>query len=179
MFRDQLPPHLTDFAAELRSSTGAEILEELEITETETELGRLRKRSVQEVWEAAMHRGDLVTAVTGLGTVTGLVDYVGKDYSTVVGGDSVWDLRTDRAVISQIRRSPAGGHTVTGGSNTFKARLAEYEATGETVTLIIPARSMEAHGRIALVAVDHAAVVDQSETFTIPIDLIEVVRRTI
>jgi hypothetical protein len=83
MFRDQLPQDLTDFAAELRSSTGAEILEELEITETETELGRLRKRSVQEVWEAAMHRGDLVTVVTGVGTVTGLVDYVGTDYSTV------------------------------------------------------------------------------------------------
>jgi hypothetical protein len=34
---------------------------------------------------------------------------------------------------------------------------------------------MEAHGRIAVVAVDHAAVVNQAEALTIPIDLIEVV----
>jgi hypothetical protein len=32
---------------------------------------------------------------------------------------------------------------------------------------------MEAHGRIAVVAVDHAAVVNQAEALTIPIDLIE------
>jgi hypothetical protein len=179
MFRDQLPPHLTDFAAELRSSTGAEFLDELEITEAETELGRLRKRTIQQVWEAAMHRGDLITAVTGLGSVTGSVDYVGTDYATVVSGDSVWDLRTDRAVISRVRRSTAGGHTASGGSKTFKARLAEYGATGESITVIIPARSMEAHGRIALVAVDHVAIVDQSESITVPIDLIEVVRREI
>ena len=175
MFRDQLPQHLTDIAAELRSSTGAEVLDELEITETETELGRLRKRNIQQVWQAAMHRGDLITAVTGLGSLTGSVDYVGADYATVVGGDSVWDLRTDRAVISRVRRSSAGGHTASGGSKTFKARLAEYEATGEFVTLVIP--SMEAHGRISVVAVDHVCVVDQSETTTIPIGLIEVIRR--
>jgi hypothetical protein len=179
MFRDQLPQDLTDFAAELRSSTGAEILEELEITETETELGRLRKRSVQEVWEAAMHRGDLVTAVTGVGTVTGSVDYVGTDYATVIGSDSVWDLRTDRAVISRVRRSPAGGHTVSGGSRSFRARLAEYAATGESVTLSIPARSMEAHGRIAVVAIDHVTIVEKYDQVTAPIDLIEVVHRTI
>lgn len=175
MFRDQLPPHLTDFAAELRSSAGAEILDELETTEAETELGRLRKRTIQQVWEAAMHRGDLITAVTGLGSLTGSVDYVGTDYATVVGGDSVWDLRTDRAVISRVRRSSAGGHTASGGSKTFKARLAEYEATGESITVIMPARSMEAHGRIAVVAVDHVSMIDP--TVTIPIDLIEIVRR--
>ncbi len=173
MFRDQLPQHLTDIAAELRSSTGAEILDELEITESETELGRLRKRSIQQVWEEAMHRGDLITAVTILGAVTGSVDYVGTDYATVVGGDSVWDLRTNRAVISRVRRSSAGGHTASGGSRTFKARLAEYEATGELVTLVIP--SMEAHGRIAVVAVDHVSIAET--TITIPIGLIEVIRR--
>ncbi len=177
MFRDQLPQHLTDIAAQLRSSTGAEILDELEITEAETEIGRLRKRTIQQVWEAAMHRGDLITAATGFGSVAGSVDYVGTDYATVVGRDTVWDLRTDRVAISRVRRSSAGGHTASGGSRTFKARLAEYEATGELITLMIP--SMEVQGRLAVVAVDHVSVIEQSETVVIPIGLIEFVRRGI
>ena len=169
------PPHLTDLAAELRRRAGAELLDELEITEVETERGRLRHRSLPQVWEQVMHRGDRVTATTRMGLVRGTVDYVGTDYATVVGDDTSWDIRLERSILSQVERSTAGGHTVTGGSRTFKARLAEYEATGEPITILLPHLAMR--GRIAVVATDHVVVTAETDTATVPIQLIDVIRR--
>lgn len=171
------PPHLTSLAADLRRVAGAELRDELEITEAETEQGRLRHRSTVQVWEHAMHRGDAVSVITRHGRIGGTVDYVGLDYATVVRPDRAWDVRLERSVLATADRSPAGGHTVTGGSRTFRARLAEYEATGEAVTVLVPALDLELRGRIGVAATDHVIVIDGPNTVTIPTELIDAIRR--
>jgi hypothetical protein len=107
--------------------------------------------------------------------VRGTVDYVGTDYATVVGDDTSWDIRLERSILSRVERSTAGGHTVTGGSRTFQARLAEYEATGEPITILLP--YLEMPGRITVVATDHVVVTAETDMATVPIDLIDMIRR--
>lgn len=165
---------LTELASHLRHNA-RDLVEEWEISESETEQGRLRKRHISDVWEQAMHRGDDVTAQTAFGRIAGSVDYVGADYATVVTGDTVWDLRLGRCTVV-ARRSVIGGHRVHGGSRTFKAKLAEYEATGEDVTLLLPSLAFEARGRIAVLAADHAIITEEGST-AIPLGLIDAVRR--
>lgn len=156
MFREPI----SELSAQLRSSAGAELTEEWEATERETEQGRLRSRPLTGLWEQAMHRGDRVTASGSFGVCTGAVEYVGKDYAVVRHADVAWDIRLDTCVVT-IHRSPQGGHTVTGGSRTLRARLAEYEASGERVTVHTTTGSHR--GVIGVAAVDHVLLSDEGE----------------
>lgn len=167
-----------DISAHLRSAVGSDIVEEWEMTEHETEQGRRRRRTLKDVWEHAMHRGDHVTAFTPSGQVTGTVDFVGNDYATVIGDGTCWDLRADRSVLTTHRAS-SGGHTVSGGSRTFKARLAEYESTGEYVTLVLGSHGLDLSGQIVVVATDHVLLSDDGRTVVAPIGAIDVVRRIV
>lgn len=161
-------------AAELRQSLEADYFEELEITEAETELGRLRRRPLAGVWEEAMHRGDRVAISGAFGAFTGAVDFVGEDYATVVDDDRMLDVRLDRCVLRVIR-SRSGGHTVSGGSRTFTARLSEYAATGEPLTVIAPRLGTDLAGRIRLVATDHLLIAPE---LTVPLTTIDAVVRS-
>lgn len=165
---------LTDLASHLRHNA-RDVVEEWEITESETEQGRLRKRHISDVWEQTMHRGDDVTIRATFGRIAGSVDYVGADYATVVTSDTAWDVRLGRCVMV-ARRSVVGGHTVHGGSKTFKAKLAEYEATGEDVSLLVPSLELETQGRIVVLATDHVILADE-EASAIPLGLIDAIRR--
>jgi len=176
MFRDPTHPELTELAAHLRAEFDPDVVEEREITEVETEQGRRRHRSLEHVWSDAMHRGDLVTAKTTFGSVEGSVEYVGTDYTSVNGTHFTWDVRLDRASV-RVRRSVMGGHSVTGGSRTFKARLAEYEATDEEVTLFAPSLGLEIGGRLDVVATDHLVLTTTDGDMTIPLAAIDGVRR--
>lgn len=149
------------------------MIDEWEMTELETEQGRLRRRSLAELWEQAMHRGDQVRVVTSFGRITGVVDFVGNDFATVMGDGVCWELRLTRAVLAPVR-SPHGGHTVRGGSRTFLARMAEFESTGEELTVLAGAE--EFSGTIAVAATDHLVLVGDRETI-IPLTLISAVRR--
>lgn len=169
MFREPI----SELSAQLRSSAGAEMIEEWEATERETEQGRLRSRTLTEVWEQAMHRGDRVTASGSFGVCSGTVEYVGKDYAVVAGEDIAWDLRLDSCAVV-IRRSPHGGHSVTGGSRTLRARLAEYEASGERVTVHTATGSHQ--GVVGVAAVDHVLLSDQGD-IAIPTATIEAISR--
>jgi hypothetical protein len=177
MFRDPDPLHLADLAARLRHGTGGDLVDELEATEVETEQGRRRRRQLVELWEQAMHRGDWVTVESRFARLSGTVDYVGIDYATVTRAEVSWDVRTDRCALT-VRRSTTGGHTVSGGSRTFKARLAEYEATGEVVTLHTPGMGMDLCGTVSVAATDHVVLQSADSLTTIPITLIDAVRRT-
>ncbi|NIR42069.1 MAG: hypothetical protein GWN79_28635, partial [Actinobacteria bacterium] len=59
-----------------------------------------------------------------------------------------------------------GGRTVRGGSRTLRARLAEYEQTGEPVTL--HTSEGEVRGRIAVAATDHVVVDDDDMEHVVP-----------
>lgn len=165
---------LTDLASHLRRNA-RDLVEEWEITESETEQGRLRKRHISDVWEQAMHRGDDVTVQATFGRISGSVDYVGADYATVLARDTFWDVRLGRCAMV-ARRSVIGGHTVQGGSRTFKARLAEYEATAEDVSLLVPSLALEVRGTIAVLATDHVIITGE-EANAIPLGLIDAIRR--
>ncbi len=178
MFRDPDREHLTELAADLRRGEGAELIDELELAEAETELGRRRRRRLTDQWEATMHRGDSISVWTTFGRVAGLVDFVGADYATVIRHDLCWDLRLDRGAVT-VHRASHGGHRVTGGSRTFRARLAEYEATGEIVELVLPALNLELRGRVAVAAVDHVVVEGSDGATTVPTGLIDAIRRTL
>jgi hypothetical protein len=170
------PRDMQSFAADLRYGPGAEMFGELEITEAETELGRLRRRDLKAVLEQAMHRGDRVSVITRCGTYGGEVDYVGNDYVTVLALDAAADIRFERCAL-RVHRVASGGHTVTGGSRTFKARLAEYAATGEVVTLFAPDLRMTLRGIVTVVAVDHVIVAQPEGSTTIALDLLDVALR--
>lgn len=166
---------LDNLAAHLRHGEGADMIDEWEITELETEQGRLRRRALADVWEQAMHRGDRVRVVTPFGRITGAVDFVGTDYATVIGERVCWDLRLDASAM-QAFKSPRGGHTVRGGSRTFRARVAEFESTGEEVTVLLGTE--EFAGRIAVAATDHLVLTGEPAT-VIPLALISAIRRMV
>lgn len=167
-----------ELAAHLRHSGGAEFVDEWEITEAETEQGRRRRSHLNHLWMEAMHRGDSVEFIAGFGRVAGAVDYVGKDYATVVGQDFCWDVRFDRGVLA-VSRARSGGHTVRGGSVTFKARLAEFESTAEPVAVLLSDQALERSGRIQVVGVDHVILRADHSSHVIPLDLVEGVRRSL
>ena len=164
-----------DLAAHLRHGEGADMIDEWEQSELETEQGRLRRRSLADVWERAMHRGDRVRVVASFGRLTGAVDFVGHDFATVIGDGMCWDLRLDTCVMQPVR-SPDRGHTVRGGSRTFRARMAEFESTGEEVTVLLSRDEFTAS--IGVAASDHLVLTGEPPTI-IPLSLISAVRRPV
>lgn len=151
------------------------MIDEWEMTERETEQGRLRRRSLADLWEQAMHRGDRIRVVATFGPFTGTVDFVGHDFATVIGNEMCWDLRLESCVMQPVR-SPHGGHTVRGGSRTFRARMAEFESTGEELTVLV--EGAEFTGSIVVAATDHLILTGDPPT-TIPLVLISGVRRPV
>lgn len=168
---------LEELARELRQGVGTEFRAEAEITEQETHLGFLRRLGLVDVGRAAMHRGDVVSLLTPLKTITGSPAYVGKDYLTVETRSEIVDAPFDRVLI-RVERRPSGGHTATGGAITFKARLSELEHSGEQVTMYAAEANHEITGRVSLLATDHCIVEDpEGPRVHIPLNLITMVIR--
>lgn len=166
-----------ELARELRQGVGAEWRDEAEVTERETHLGSLRKRLMADVAREAMHRGDVVTVMVGGRSVKGSVMFVGTDYLVLQTASQTLDIVLDRAVM-RIEAQPGGGHTTRGGSATFKARLAEYEQTGEPVTLHLTGGASQQAGRILVAAVDHCITEDaEGARSHTPVALIEMIAR--
>ncbi|MBT8207119.1 MAG: hypothetical protein KJO18_02500 [Acidimicrobiia bacterium] len=150
---------LEELARELRQTIGGEFRAEAEITERETHIGRLRRLGLADIARAAMHRGDLVSLITSTHTITGELDYVGKDYLVCQTKTESVDAPFARVLI-EVRSRAAGGHDARGGSITFKARLSEYEHSGELLTLTTAEAGIEVRGRILVVTTDHCIVDD-------------------
>ncbi len=176
--RDWDDDPLESLARELRETVGSEFRAEAEMVEIETEIGRLRRRSLREVAREAANRGDRVSVVTAGRTVTGSVAHVGKDYVSIETPTEHLDARLDRVALV-VAHSAAGGIGPRGGSITFKARLSEFEQTGETVEVVAPRLDSSVAGRIQVVADDHVVMVDPDGTRVIfALDVIDLVIRT-
>lgn len=168
---------LEGLARELRQSVGAELRAEAEIAEIETEIGRLRRRTLAEVAREAANRGDRVSVVTAGRTVTGSVVHVGKDYLSLDTPTEHLDARLDRVALV-ITPHRAGGLTPRGGSVTFKARLSEFEQTGETVEVVSHDLTYTLRGVIEVVATDHVIIRDADGSHSsLPTDLVDLVLR--
>lgn len=163
---DQFDGDLEELAADLRQATGRELRWEAEDVETDIEVGRRRGRQLSTVAYELMSRGDEVTAGWGHTLVTGKIVYAKGDLAVMETGHAVVSLNLSGPVaIKVVRRATAGGTgTPTGGSGTFKARLAELEQTGETVKVVSTHSEEMIEGRITIAAADHVAVVNQQGT---------------
>jgi hypothetical protein len=157
-----------DLARELRQQVGAEFRAEAEITELETEQGRRRRRTISDVATEAFQRGDLLTIRLQGWSLTGAVLAVGTDYLIIDDGSREIAIRLE-GVAMQIHRSQEGGLSGRPGSETFKARLSEFEQSGERLMVVAPGLGMEIEGRIKVVATDHLVVADQDSEWILPL----------
>lgn len=164
---------LDDLADELRASVEDELVVEAETVEELVELGRRRARSLPELLTEAMHRGDGVRARTVGLVISGSIAYVGVDYVVVEAIDATADVRLQGSVFA-FEPAAAGGHTTAGGSRTFRARLAEYEQSGERV--VLHTVGGELGGVIEVAARDHVVVRDDVER-VVPYETISLVLR--
>lgn len=149
-----------ELAGELRQGAGREWRDEAAEIEAETHVWRLRRRTLGEIGQEALHRGDRLTVICGERSAAGEVVGAGTDYVTLAS-DALWvDVRLDAVV---IRREPSvsGGVEQITGSTTWIARLKEFEQTGEDLELWVPAARQGLHGRIETVAADHLVVTDR------------------
>lgn len=168
---------IEELARDLRQGVGSELWAEAEATEFDTNIGRLRRLDLADVARSAMHRGDIVSLVTATATITGIPVFTGRDYLVVQTPSEIVDAPFERVLI-KVEAQPAGGHTTRGGAITFRARLGEYEQTGETVTIIAADTGVELTGRIAVVATDHCVVEDLDGGRThVPISQVSMVVR--
>lgn len=166
---------LEELAREMRLGPGAEMRAEAEANEQETHQGRLRHRTLGDVARQWAARGDIATVTSGEATLAGRVIHVGSDYATLETQTQLVEIRLDRAIV-RIRPRPTGGVPLRRGSVTFIARLAEFEQTGEAVTVVTATHQIG--GFIEVAAVDHVVVTGETgeQTF-IPHHLIEQVIR--
>lgn len=165
---------LDDLARHLRTGAGSELRAEAEIAELETHQGRLRRRSQADVARQAAARGDQATLLLSDRTISGAVTHVGRDYVTIETETEIVDARLAAAIVRITPRRQGG--LVTGkGSATWKARLAEFESTGEPLTAMTAGGRWQ--GMITVAATDHVIFVDEGSEMMIPYDLIDFIVR--
>ncbi len=171
------PDQFADLGDELRRGAGAEFFAEAAEIEEETHRLRRRRRTLGDYASELVQRGDEVAFRVGERTVTGLAVFAGSDYLTVRTGLTEATVRL-AAVAIAVRRRTEGGHVPVGGARTFKARLAEFEMSGEPVTLVAPTSGLDLEARIELVATDHLVAhdVDGGE-WLIPVARVSLVLR--
>lgn len=150
---------IRDLARDLRQGIGVEWRAELEATELEIHQDRLRQRTMSDIADMVLHRGDMVTLQTQGFQVCGEVVGCGEDYVTVNTDSLSVDARLDRFVIRVSRRS-CGGTAAAGNAPTWRARLTELELTQERVELLAPPLSNPLRGRIRVVSLDHVWLIE-------------------
>jgi hypothetical protein len=176
--RDWSDDPLESLARELRESVGSEFRAEAEMVEIETEIGRLRKRGLHELARQSANRGDRVSVVTAGRTVTGSIGHVGRDYLSLDTPTEHLDARLD-GIALVITPGTSGGIDPRGGSITFKARLSEFEQTGERVEVVASQLNTAVQGRIEVVAADHVIVRDADGSANVfPLDTVDLVFRS-
>jgi len=168
-------------ASELRQRVGSEFRREAEEVERLVELQRIRARTLSEVATEHMARGDRIAVHVGGHRLTGLVTAAIKDLLQLEEGNRSMDVNLGAGVMLElVERARSGGHDGTSGSRSFRARLAEYEQTGELLTLILSPGGTTLRGRIRVVGADHAVVEDEEDrTFYLALGTIGAVVRSI
>ncbi len=154
---------LQELGAELRQRVEREIRWEAEDIEADTEQGRVRKRSLGDVAAELMHHGDVVAVGSAETEITGRIVYARGDLAVVQTGHAMVSVNLAGPVYIKVtRRSTMGGvSSPTGGSGSFKARLAEFEQTAEPVRVIATGLAESIEGRITIAASDHLVITNR------------------
>lgn len=158
-----------DLAAELRRRVAAEFRSEAEEVEHLVQLQRRRKALLRDVATAAMHQGQGVT-IRCLGEEwSGELLAVGSDYLSLLTASHFLEARLGSIAIG-LTPARQGGRTGKPASDSFRARLTEFELTGEELTLRSSSPIVEATGVIEVVATDHVEVRLAAERCYLPLD---------
>ena len=163
------PEEFEELAGELRRRVEAEFRSEAEEVEHLAQLQRKRKAVLRDVARTAMHQGQRVTLSSAGDEWSGELLAVGADYLTLQTRAVLLDARLDSVA---LRLAPAreGGHTGQPGSDTFKARLTEFEMTGEELRVRCRVPVIELTGVIDVVAADHVEMRCPDERCYLPLD---------
>jgi len=162
------PEEFDDLAEELRRRVAAEFRSEAEEVERLVQLQRRRRAVLRDVANAAMHQGQGVT-IRGFGDEwSGELLAVGTDYLSLRTPTQLLDARLDSIAIG-LTPARQGGRSGVPGSDTFKARLTEFEQTGEEVILRCRQPDLEVTGIINVVATDHIEIRCPDERCYVPL----------
>lgn len=172
------PEEFDELAAELRRRVGAEFREEAEEVERLALLQRRRRAGMREVAEMAMHRGDQVTIRGGGREWTGGLVTVGEDYLGLRAPGALVEARLNHIALA-VHPARAGGQSARPLSTTLRARLAEFEQTGETITLITSGPDLEETGVIEVVATDHIDFLTSAARIYLPLAAVTFVVRPV
>jgi hypothetical protein len=164
-----LPEEFDSLAEELRRRVAADFRSEAEEVERLVQLQRRRKATLRDIATAAMHQGQEVRLRGSGEEWVGELMAVGSDYLSLKTATQILEAKLDSIVIGLV---PArqGGRTGKPASETFKARLAEFESTGEEVTVRSRQPVIEVTGVIEVVAADHIEMNCPAERCYLPID---------
>ncbi len=155
---------LDELAAELRESVGDEFRAEAEEVERETAKGILRRRTLAAVASELMQRGDRVTVGTSGRSFTGHFVFTAGDLASLRTPSGDVEVNLAGPVFLHVaERAMRGGVAPGRGSGSFRARLKEFEQTGEPLEVVAPAAGQSLFGRITVVARDHVVLVDRDE----------------
>lgn len=152
------------------------IRSEAEEVEASAESLRRRGRTFADAVADLAARGDRVRAECGRTHLTGILSATAGDLAILVAHETEASLHlSGPVVISLVEESRTGGHVSRTGARSFRARLSEFEMSGEPVTVIGPFFSE--HGVIGAVAADHVVLDRGSGEMYLPIRMIGLVTR--
>jgi hypothetical protein len=167
--RDSPDPELESVLRE----AGREMIEEAAEDERLTELLRRRRQALADLALEWVHRGQRVRAELGSQNFTGQVIYAGSDYLTLERAEDHVSIPFHRATWT-LEPEPGSGNEQLAGATSFKARLSELEAMGETVRILVGGgRALV--GTIAVVAADQMEFAQDHHLVMIHLDLIEAI----
>ena len=149
---------------------------EAEEVEASAEALRRRGLTLSNAVADLAARGDRVRAECGHTYLTGFLSAAVGDLAILVANETEASLHLSGPLImSLVEESRTGGHVSRAGARSFRARLSEFEMSGEPVTIIGP--SFSEHGVIGAVAADHVVLDRGSGEMYVPIRMIGWVTR--
>lgn len=125
--------------------------------EHDAEVARLRGRSFADALGDLGARGDRVRVECGSSAVVGRVVHAAGDVAIVDASDREATVHLAGPVaVGLVEAAATGGAGSRGGVGSFRARLLEFEVSGEPVVVVTD--SMSQPGTIGTVATDHLVV---------------------
>lgn len=144
--------------------------------EADAETARRRGRTLAGSVADLAARGDRVAVACGDVRLAGRVVGVGEDLAVLLAGDTEASVNlAGPVVVSLVEESRTGGVLQRGGSRSFRARLLEFELSGEPVTVV--GSTFVEEGVIGSVAADHVVVDRGSGEMYVPFGLVGFVTR--
>lgn len=125
--------------------------------ERDAETARLRSRSLADALVDLGARGDRVRIECGSNAVVGQVMLAEKDVAIVDAAEREATVNLLGPVtIGLVEAAQQGGLPMRAGIGSFRARLLQFEMSGEPVVLVTDTASMP--GAIGTVAADHVVI---------------------